>query len=219
MRAVEQIVRAAGRLLPHEPSMCFRPFVFNEWWSFAVQYLWPVRRKTQNPLMFLFHISLQITWHHRNLKMNSLANLALRRTGARTIGQQARYSVSSKNSLDVDHYTSGWNFEDVGDFTKAGKYQIQTFNKISEKVRSLKIVKLRWFGDCSVTRIKFILGPNLDESWGDLWKSQGDLWRNLWKNFIFNFKNVFAHDSRIIISGSRKILPKQVRGEGNWMGY
>jgi len=65
--------------------------------------------------------------------MNSLANLALRRTGVRTIGQQARYSVSSKNSIDVDHYTSGWNFEDVGDFTQAGKYQIQTFNKISEK--------------------------------------------------------------------------------------
>ncbi len=75
--------------------------------------------------------------------MNSLANLALRRTGVRTIGQQARYSVSSKNSIDVDHYTSGWNFEDVGDFTQAGKYQIQTFNKISEKVRILRNEKLR----------------------------------------------------------------------------
>ena len=65
--------------------------------------------------------------------MNSLAVATLRRTGRTTIGKQARY-LSSKNNLEIDHYTSGWNFDDVQDFTKAGKYQIQTFNKISEKV-------------------------------------------------------------------------------------
>lgn len=137
--------------------------------------------------------------------MNSLANLALRRTGVRTIGQQARYSVSSKNSIDVDHYTSGWNFEDVGDFTQAGKYQIQTFNKISEKVRILKNEKLRWFGDCNIKRIKLIWGPDLV----NLMQIFGGTYA---KNSIFNLKNVFAHDSRIIILGSRKILPKEVRG-------
>lgn len=69
--------------------------------------------------------------------MNSLASFAIRRSAGRTAGQQIRHMSGSDISMDVDHYTSGWNFEDVGDFTKAGKYQIQTFNKISEKVRSL----------------------------------------------------------------------------------
>jgi len=35
--------------------------------------------------------------------------------------------------VDVDHYTSGWNITDIEDFTKPGKYCIQTFNKISSK--------------------------------------------------------------------------------------
>ena len=38
-------------------------------------------------------------------------------------------------SVDVDHYTSGWNMGDLAEFSSEGKYQIQTFNKISEKVR------------------------------------------------------------------------------------
>eukprot|EP00568_Trieres_chinensis_P010441 CAMPEP_0183300556 /NCGR_PEP_ID=MMETSP0160_2-20130417/6942_1 /TAXON_ID=2839 ORGANISM="Odontella Sinensis, Strain Grunow 1884" /NCGR_SAMPLE_ID=MMETSP0160_2 /ASSEMBLY_ACC=CAM_ASM_000250 /LENGTH=488 /DNA_ID=CAMNT_0025462997 /DNA_START=223 /DNA_END=1689 /DNA_ORIENTATION=- len=33
----------------------------------------------------------------------------------------------------VDHYTDGWNIGDISEFTRPGKYQIQTFNKISEK--------------------------------------------------------------------------------------
>jgi len=36
-------------------------------------------------------------------------------------------------SVDVDHYTSGWNMGDLAEFSSEGKYQIQTFNKISEK--------------------------------------------------------------------------------------
>jgi len=35
--------------------------------------------------------------------------------------------------LDLEHYTSGWNITDLAEFTKPGKYAIQTFNKISEK--------------------------------------------------------------------------------------
>jgi D-3-phosphoglycerate dehydrogenase len=31
----------------------------------------------------------------------------------------------------IEHYTSGWNVSDLDDFTKMGKYSIQTFNKIS----------------------------------------------------------------------------------------
>jgi hypothetical protein len=33
--------------------------------------------------------------------------------------------------VDVDHYTSGWNVDDIKDFTSTGKYSVQTFNKIS----------------------------------------------------------------------------------------
>lgn len=33
--------------------------------------------------------------------------------------------------VDIEHYTSGWNIEDIDDFTKSGHYAIQTYNKIS----------------------------------------------------------------------------------------
>jgi len=36
-------------------------------------------------------------------------------------------------SVDFEHFTSGWNIKDIADFTKKGKYEIQTFNKISKK--------------------------------------------------------------------------------------
>lgn len=35
--------------------------------------------------------------------------------------------------VDLEHYTSGWNIEDIDDFTKSGKYTVRTFNKISPK--------------------------------------------------------------------------------------
>jgi D-3-phosphoglycerate dehydrogenase len=35
--------------------------------------------------------------------------------------------------VDVEHYTSGWNIADIKDFTKPGKYSVQTYNKISQK--------------------------------------------------------------------------------------
>jgi len=65
--------------------------------------------------------------------MNSLATFAVRRAASKTFAQQAR--LSSSISVDVDHYNSGWNIKDIGEFSQTGKYQIQTFNKISEKVR------------------------------------------------------------------------------------
>ena len=72
--------------------------------------------------------------------MSSIASFAIRRTAASTVfkqAQQARYLASGTIPIDVDHYTSGWDqssIKDIGEFSKAGKYQIQTFNKISEKV-------------------------------------------------------------------------------------
>jgi hypothetical protein len=67
--------------------------------------------------------------------MNSLATFAVRRaaTGSKTFAQHAR--LSSTIPIDDDHYSSGWNIQDIDEFTQTGKYQIQTYNKISEKVR------------------------------------------------------------------------------------
>ncbi|GFH58776.1 D-3-phosphoglycerate dehydrogenase [Chaetoceros tenuissimus] len=63
--------------------------------------------------------------------MISLANSAARRS-LRTVSQVR--TLSSGIDIDVDHYSSGWNIDDIGEFTaKTGKYQIKTFNKISEK--------------------------------------------------------------------------------------
>jgi hypothetical protein len=40
-------------------------------------------------------------------------------------------------TVDYDHFTSGWNIDDIKDFTKPGKYVTQTFNKISPQVRAV----------------------------------------------------------------------------------
>jgi D-3-phosphoglycerate dehydrogenase len=72
--------------------------------------------------------------------MSSIASFAIRRTASASKGygfQQARFLTGTSIPIDVDHYTSGWEsskgIKDITDFTKAGKYQIQTFNKISPK--------------------------------------------------------------------------------------
>ncbi len=39
-------------------------------------------------------------------------------------------------AVDYDHFSHGWAVGDLGDFTGKGKYHMQTFNKISPKVRS-----------------------------------------------------------------------------------
>ena len=77
--------------------------------------------------------------HTKNKTMSSIASFAIRRTASASFKQQARYLSGTAVPVDVDHYTSGWdqsNFKDIGEFSKAGKYQIQTFNKISEKVKN-----------------------------------------------------------------------------------
>lgn len=58
------------------------------------------------------------------------------RTGARIVSTQRFLSTMTEaGPIDLEHYTSGWNIEDIGDFTKPGKYNIETYNKISPVVR------------------------------------------------------------------------------------
>jgi len=74
--------------------------------------------------------------------MSSIASFAVRRSAssirrqAPQIHANARHLTGTAIPIDVDHYTSGWDessIKDIGEFSKAGKYQIQTFNKISPK--------------------------------------------------------------------------------------
>jgi len=92
--------------------------------------------------------------------MNSLTTFALRRTANRAL-LQVRPLTGTIIPIDVDHYSSGWNIKDIGEFTKPGKYQIQTFNKISDKVsRNAKMLLhgLAWclvlqcFSKCNLER-------------------------------------------------------------------
>lgn len=70
--------------------------------------------------------------------MTNFASFAIRRTAAAAMRKsntnQTRNLVGSVTPINVDHYSSGWDKE-MTDGMKAGKYQIQTFNKISPKVR------------------------------------------------------------------------------------
>ena len=79
--------------------------------------------------------------------MATTVSFALRRTASAlrssscnpSTPTSARYlSTGNPFSIDVDHYTSGWDISDIDEFNTAGKYRIQTFNKISTKVRTTK---------------------------------------------------------------------------------
>jgi D-3-phosphoglycerate dehydrogenase len=66
--------------------------------------------------------------------MHSFARVAtLRRTGSTFSARFLSTKLDGPMPVDVEHYTSGWNISDIKDFTKPGKYSIQTFNKISQK--------------------------------------------------------------------------------------
>lgn len=45
-----------------------------------------------------------------------------------------RCLTGSPLPVDVDNYVSGWNIDDIAEFTKDGFYNVQTYNKISEQV-------------------------------------------------------------------------------------
>lgn len=55
------------------------------------------------------------------------------RSNAVASRSQARCSSGSTVPADIEHFTSGWNFDDIAEFSQPGAWQIQTFNKISEK--------------------------------------------------------------------------------------
>lgn len=54
-------------------------------------------------------------------------------SASRSIATATSPASDGGSTVDVDHYVSGWNIGDIQEFTKSGKYQVQTFNKISEK--------------------------------------------------------------------------------------
>ena len=58
-------------------------------------------------------------------------NMALRQTRWHPNISALWYSGPA---LDYDHFAHGWAVGDIGDFTRPGKYHMQTFNKISPKV-------------------------------------------------------------------------------------
>lgn len=41
----------------------------------------------------------------------------------------------SSSNVEIEHYTSGWSQEDKDYYTQSDQFRIQTFNKISPKVR------------------------------------------------------------------------------------
>mmetsp|Transcript_4130 Transcript_4130/g.5404 ORF Transcript_4130/g.5404 Transcript_4130/m.5404 type:complete len:474 (-) Transcript_4130:67-1488(-) len=68
--------------------------------------------------------------------MASIASFAVRRTSNHVRTQIRSLAAGSSLPIDIDHFTSGWDsssIKDLGEFSKEGHYQIQTFNKISEK--------------------------------------------------------------------------------------
>lgn len=61
-----------------------------------------------------------------------------RRLGARALSTEGPKRFNPI-PVDIDHYTSGWAIEDIQEFTRQGKYSVQTYNQISTKV-CIKIV-------------------------------------------------------------------------------
>lgn len=62
-----------------------------------------------------------------------LARSSIVRASARRVFTRC-VSSTGPIPVDVDHYVSGWNIDDIADFIKPGAYHIQTYNKISPKV-------------------------------------------------------------------------------------
>ena len=57
---------------------------------------------------------------------------------ASSVGGGTHKVFYSGPAVDYDHFSHGWAVGDLGDFTGKGKYHMQTFNKISPKVRNGK---------------------------------------------------------------------------------
>ncbi len=61
-------------------------------------------------------------------------NVAFRSCTRLNVWKPASAVHYSGPSVDYDHFSHGWAVGDIGDFTRPGKYHMQTFNKISPKV-------------------------------------------------------------------------------------
>jgi hypothetical protein len=74
--------------------------------------------------------------------LTTLTRAALRTPSKTRFGFTAIRSAHSGYSgpaVDYDHFSHGWAVGDIEDFTqKSGKYNMQTFNKISPKVNKLQ---------------------------------------------------------------------------------
>jgi len=58
---------------------------------------------------------------------------SIRSGAAAARASQTRCLSGSTVPADIEHFTSGWNIEDIAEFSQPGSWQVQTFNKISEK--------------------------------------------------------------------------------------
>jgi len=63
------------------------------------------------------------------------SSLVVRKYARRSVNASSLRFMSdwSPIPIDVEHYTSGWNIEDIDDFKEKGNYNIHTYNKISSK--------------------------------------------------------------------------------------
>ena len=68
--------------------------------------------------------------------INTLARPALKKFGSRAFASAPQRF--NPIPVDIEHYTSGWHIEDLSDFTRQGKYSVQTYNQISTKVRNVE---------------------------------------------------------------------------------
>lgn len=66
--------------------------------------------------------------------LSAQTSTVVRRTLQQRLALRCLTSTTGPIPVDVDHFVSGWNIGDIGDFTKPGYYNVQTYNKISEKV-------------------------------------------------------------------------------------
>ena len=72
----------------------------------------------------------------------------LQQSVASSVGGGTQKVFYSGPAVDYDHFSHGWAVGDLGDFTGKGKYHMQTFNKISPKVRTGKANRMSQGRNC-----------------------------------------------------------------------
>lgn len=80
------------------------------------------------------HFQYLVTYNNDTSMLASLTLIrsnATRRTAASAWQRSYTSTASVGFPVDLEHFASGWNIDDIGDFTRKGQYAVQTFNKIS----------------------------------------------------------------------------------------